>query len=67
MGTYIVKDKGERVNIISIEPAQVERYAALTGYTLEPFVADVDPATPDAPAADEMEAALNELGVVTRE
>lgn len=67
MGTYIVKDKGERVNIISIEPAQVERYAALTGYTLEPFVADDEPVAPVNPAADDMEAALNELGVVTRE
>lgn len=67
MGVYIVKENGERVNIISIEPAQVERYSALTGYTLEPFVADIDPVKPDVPAVAEMEAALNELGVETRE
>lgn len=67
MGTYIVKDKGERVNIISIEPAQVERYAAATGYELVPYALE-EPAVP--PATDvnaDMEQALNELGVETRE
>lgn len=35
---YIVKNSlGEQVNLIEISPEQVESYAALTGYTLEPL------------------------------
>ena len=67
MGIYIVKDNGAQINAISIEPAQVERYAALTGYELVPYVLE-EPAVP--PATDvnaDMEQALNELGVETRE
>ena len=29
---YIVKKNGEKINTIEINPAQVERFAAATGY-----------------------------------
>ena len=64
---YIVKKNGEKINTIEINPAQVERFAAATGYELEPYILE-EPAVP--PATDvnaDMEQALNELGVETRE
>lgn len=70
MATYIAKDAdGEQVNLIEIEPEQIESWEALTGLTLElPPEPDPQPAsTTDAPDAATMEAALNELGVITRE
>lgn len=64
---YIVKKNGEKINTIEINPAQVERFAAATGYELIPY----EPAEPVAPPAmgvnAAMEQALNELGVETRE
>ena len=66
MARYIATDaNGDYVNLIEIEPEQVAEYEQLTGLTLElppepePVEEEPDPAT--------MEAALNELGVVTRE
>lgn len=69
MARYIATDaNGDYVNLIEIEPEQVAEYEQLTGLTLElppepePVeepVEEPDPAT--------MEAALNELGVITRE
>lgn len=64
---YIVKKNGEKINTIEINPAQVERFAATTGYELVPYILE-EPAVP--PATDvnaDMEQALNELGVETRE
>ena len=65
MATYIAKNAdGEQVNLIEIEPAQIESWQALTGLTLElPPV----PEPESAPDPAQMEAALNELGVITRE
>lgn len=64
MATYIAKNTtGEQVNLIEIEPEQIESWQALTGLTLE-----LPPAPePEAPDPAQMEAALNELGVQTRE
>ena len=64
---YIVKKNGEKINTIEINPAQVERFATTTGYELVPYILE-EPAVP--PATDvnaDMEQALNELGVETRE
>lgn len=64
MATYIAKNTtGEQVNLIEIEPEQIESWQALTGLNLE-----LPPASePEAPDPAQMEAALNELGVQTRE
>lgn len=65
MAVYEVYNKdGEFENIIVIEPDQVTKYEQLTGLRLElppepEFEEQLDPAV--------MEAALNELGVETRE
>nr|DAP95592.1 MAG TPA: hypothetical protein [Caudoviricetes sp.] len=65
MATYIAKNAGgEQVNLIEIEPEQIENWQALTGLTLELPPAPKPKETPDAAT---MEAALNELGVITRE
>lgn len=65
MATYIAKNAdGEQVNVIEIEPEQIESWQALTGLTLE-LPPEPDPESAPDPA--QMEAALNELGVVTRE
>lgn len=68
MATYIAKNaNGEQVNLVEIEPEQIESWQALTGLTLE-LPPEPEPAsTADAPDAATMEAALNELGVITRE
>lgn len=69
---YIVKKNGEKINTIEINPAQVERFAAATGYELIPY--ELAPYVPEEPVAPpvtdvnaDMEQALNELGVETRE
>lgn len=65
MATYIAKNAGgEQVNVIEIDEAQIESWQALTGLTLELPPAPTPKETPDAAT---MEAALNELGVQTRE
>ena len=66
MATYIAKNaEGEQVNLIEIDEAQIESWQALTGLTLELLP---EPAsTTDDPDMATMEAALNELGVITRE
>ena len=65
MATYIAKNaNGEQVNIIEIDEAQIESWQALTGLTLELPPVPTPKETPDAAT---MEAALNELGVITRE
>lgn len=65
MATYIAKNAdGEQVNVIEIDEAQIESWQALTGLTLELPPAPKPKETPDAAT---MEAALNELGVITRE
>lgn len=65
MATYIAIDKhGEQVNIVEIEAEQVAKYEQLTGLRLE---LPPEPAADDTPDPAEMEAALNELGVQTRE
>lgn len=65
MATYIAKNAdGEQVNVIEIEPEQIESWQALTGLTLELPPA---PEPEEAPEPTQMEAALNELGVITRE
>ncbi len=68
MATYIAKNaEGEQVNLIEIDEAQIESWQALTRLTLE-LPPDPQPtSTSDAPDAATMEAALNELGVITRE
>ena len=64
---YIVKKNGEKINTIEINPAQVERFAATTGYELVPYVPE-ERAVPTATDVNaDMEQALNELGVETRE
>lgn len=64
---YIVKKNGEKINTIEINPAQVERFAEVTGYELVPYVPE-EPAAPPATVVNaDMEQALNELGVETRE
>lgn len=64
---YAVKDtSGNQVNIIEIMPEQVASYEAVTGLTLELFVPEKGEVK-QQPDVDEMEAALNELGVTTRE
>lgn len=65
MATYIAKNTtGEQVNLIEIEPEQIESWEVLTGLTLELPSA---PEPEEAPDPAQMEAALNELGVQTRE
>ena len=65
MATYIAKNTaGEQVNLIEIEPEQIESWEALTGLILELPPA---PEPEEAPDPAQMEAALNELGVQTRE
>lgn len=65
MATYIAKNAdGEQVNVIEIEPEQIESWQALTGLTLELPPA---PEPESAPDPAQMEAALKELGVQTRE
>ena len=65
MATYIAKNaEGDQVNLIEIDEAQIESWQALTGLILELPPAPEPEETPD-PA--QMEAALNELGVQTRE
>ena len=65
MATYIAKNAaGEQVNLIEIDEAQIESWETLTGLTLELSSA---PELEEAPDPTQMEAALNELGVQTRE
>ena len=65
MATYIAKNAdGEQVNAIEIDEEQIESWEALTGLTLE---LPPTPEPAEAPDAETMEAALNELGVITRE
>lgn len=65
MATYIAKNAaGEQVNTIEIGEAQIESWQALTGLTLE---LPPEPEPTGAPDTATMEAALNELGVKTRE
>lgn len=67
---YVAKDaSGNQVNIIEIMPEQIESYEQLTGLTLElpPEPEPSESVTSDSPDPAEMEAALNELGVQTRE
>ena len=65
MATYIAKNAdGEQVHIIEIDPDQIESWQALTGLTLELPPA---PEPESAPDPAQMETALNELGVITRE
>lgn len=67
MATYIAKNAdGEQVNIVEIEPEQIENWQSLTGLTLE-LPPEPDPQPASTPDAATMEAALNELGVITRE
>lgn len=63
---YVAKDSyGQIVNTIVIEPEQISEYESLTGFTLEiPPEAEGDASATDL---ETMEAALNELGVITRE
>ena len=64
MAVYQAKDSnGEVVNLVEIDPGQIEGWQKLTGLKLE-LPAEEEPNKPD-PAT--MEAALNELGVITRE
>lgn len=66
MAVYQAKDaNGEVVNLVEIDPEQIESWQALTGLTLE-LPPEPAPTTGDPDAAT-MEAALNELGVITRE
>ena len=65
MARYIATDaNGDYVNLIEIEPEQVAEYEQLTGLTLE-LPPEPEPVEEPDPAT--MEAALNELGVITRE
>ena len=65
MATYIAKNAdGERVNLIEIEPEQIEGWQELTGLTLE---LPPEPDRTETPDPTQMEQALNELGVITRE
>lgn len=65
MATYIAKNAdGEQVNLIEIDEAQIESWQVLTGLTLE-LPPALEPE--EAPDPAQMEAALNELGVQTRE
>ena len=65
MAAYFAKDKdGNVVNIIDIDPKQIPAWEAATGYTLE---LPPEPEPNEEPDAATMEAALNELGVATRE
>ena len=67
MATYIAKNaEGEQVNLIEIDEAQIENWQALTGLTLE-LPPESEPHPASTPDAATMEAALNELGVITRE
>ena len=65
MARYIATDaNGDYVNLIEIEPERVVEYEQLTGLTLE-LPPEPEPVEEPDPAT--MEAALNELGVITRE
>lgn len=65
MATYIARNaQGEQVNIVEIQPEQIPSWEALTGLTLE---LPPEPEPNKQPDPAEMEAALNELGVRTRE
>lgn len=70
MAVYQAKDSnGEVVNLVEIDSGQIEGWQKLTGLKLElPPEPDLPPAsTTDDPDMATMEAALNELGVITRE
>lgn len=58
---------GSYNNCIEIDPEQVTEYELLTGLTLALPPAPDAPDSSDSPDPAEMEAALNELGVQTRE
>ena len=65
MATYIAKNAdGEQVNLIEIDEAQIEGWQKLTGLTLE---LPPEPEPESAPDPTQMETALTELGVITRE
>lgn len=65
MATYMAYNPdGTYNNIIEIEPAQIAEYEAITGLTLA-LPPDPGPSQTPDPAA--MEAALNLLGVKTRD
>lgn len=68
MAVYQAKDSnGEVVNLVEIEPGQIEGWQKLTGLKLE-LPPEPDPSDePNVPDLTTMEAALNKLGVVTRE
>lgn len=64
MPAYIVKNmQGEQVNIIEINPEQIQSWENLTGLTLEPMPKFEPVEYPDPTT---MEKTLNELGVQTR-
>ena len=71
MAVYQAKDaNGEVVNLVEIDPGQIEGWQKLTGLKLElPAESEPDPAAegPNQPDLTTMEAALKELGVKTRE
>lgn len=67
MAVYQAKDaNGEVVNLVEIDPGQIEGWQKLTGLKLE-LPPEPDPQPASTPDAATMEAALNELGVITRE
>lgn len=69
MAVYQAKDaNGEVVNLVEIDPGQIEGWQKLTGLKLE-LPPEPDPSTEEPNQTDltTMEAALKELGVKTRE
>lgn len=63
--TYIAYDQnGDYANLIEIDPENVAEYERLTGLRLE---LPPQPEPGAAPVISDFEAALNELGVITRE
>ncbi len=68
MAVYQAKDSnGEVVNLVEIDPGQIEGWQKLTGLKLE-LPPEPDPSDePNNPDLTTMEAALKELGVKTRE
>lgn len=65
MAVYQAKDSnGEVVNLVEIDPGQIEGWQKLTGLKLE---LPPEPEPESAPDPAQMETALNELGVITRE
>lgn len=68
MAVYQAKDaNGEVVNLVEIDPGQIEGWQKLTGLKLA-LPPEPDPAeAPNQPDLTTMEAALKELGVKTRE